>query len=178
MTDTKPSEDQAVTTDQQWFAAVDHAQPQGFHTVKVTSDDTGAMVVQVDMFRPVRVVDAAEAPLIRITARVARRLLHEVVADFGKHHSIGSEACAYIQWNCPLCMVGCALYAAGLTQDELHGMDRQFPTRIGEVALPARVRITGWARRVFAAAQDAQDKGLPWGTALENACAVRRAVAA
>lgn len=150
-----------------------------FHTVLTTGDEHGNVLTTVDM-QPAgsgtgsmsgTVFPAAEP--IRITVRVARRLLREVVADFGRHHSIGKNACAYMWQGCPTCMVGCALHQAGVSEDELAGMDRETPTVIGVVKTPARLQLTAAARVVFEAAQAKQDEGLSWGAALDAALAVR-----
>ncbi|ALG06816.1 hypothetical protein [Kibdelosporangium phytohabitans] len=116
---------------------------------------------------------------VQITAVRARNLLRIVVAAYGRGHSIGDNPCAYFWNGKPRCIVGVALHLAGVTEDELRAMDRQEPTEIGPglVVLPARVWMSDAARRVFAAAQDAQDHGsdragLSWGEALDAALAV------
>lgn len=143
----------------------------------VEHDEHGKAVITVPVDeRPVR----PAAPIRLISARVARRLLREVVAAYGKHHSIGKNPCAYIDHSgqIPLCLVGCALYLAGLSENDLFALDRADPTEIDLVRFPARVRITRAARRVLKAAQVAQDdtgqrSGLPWGAALDSALALR-----
>jgi hypothetical protein len=114
------------------------------------------------------------APAIRITARVARRLLREVVAEAGRGYCM-SYSCTYYDAVrlCPRCIVGQALFRAGLTDDELSRMDNRRPTVISSVQVPARLRMSAPARRVFEAAQVAQDKGCEWGAALDVALAVR-----
>ncbi|ONI73114.1 hypothetical protein ALI144C_45015 [Actinosynnema sp. ALI-1.44] len=115
---------------------------------------------------------------IRITARVARRMLDVVVQSYGRKHDVNDGACSYVWDGAPICMVGVALYLLGVTEHELAEMDRQDTPGIAVVVLPARVRMTQAARKVFAAAQHAQDfgmdrDGLSWGEALDLALAVR-----
>lgn len=114
------------------------------------------------------------APSIRITARVARRLLREVVAEAGRGHVI-QDGCTYVGVVSagPHCLVGRALHRAGVTENELYVMDHSSPTSIAGVEVPRRVRLTGPARRVLAQAQAWQDQGDSWGRALDAALAVR-----
>jgi hypothetical protein len=114
------------------------------------------------------------APSIPITARVARRLLREVVAEVGRDRVI-SDTCTYADLTSsrPRCLVGHALHRAGVDVDELSWMDCHTPTFIDVVRVPARVRLTWPARMVFRRAQVAQDRGRPWGVAVDEALLVR-----
>lgn len=114
------------------------------------------------------------APSIRITARVARRLLREVVAEAGWDHVV-RDGCTYMDvWRrCPNCIVGRVLHRAGVTEEELSEMDARTPTVIARVQLPARVWMSRPARRVLEIAQVVQDDEQPWGMALDTALLVR-----
>lgn len=114
------------------------------------------------------------ASTIRITARVARRLLREVVAEAGRDF-LAVDMCTYVHvsGDCPHCIVGRVLHRAGVTLDDLSYMDNVTPTNIERVVLPARVRVTRPARMVLARAQHVQDWGHPWGQALDEALSVR-----
>jgi hypothetical protein len=120
------------------------------------------------------------ASSIRITARVARRLLREVVAEAGRDH-LATDMCTYVHvtGERPHCIVGRVLYRAGVTLDELSAMDNVTPTNIDRVRMPSRVWLTWPARMVLCRAQHVQDWGHPWGKALDEALSVRpwRAVA-
>ena len=111
---------------------------------------------------------------IRITATKARRLLREVVAEAGRDY-LATDMCTYVHvtGERPHCIVGRALYRAGVTLDELSDMDDRTPTNIDRVRMPSRVRLTWPARMVLGKAQHAQDWGHPWGKALDEALSVR-----
>lgn len=110
---------------------------------------------------------------IWITARVARRLLREVVAEAGSDHSLDRQLNAYVVDRIPFCLIGRVLHRAGVTEDELRRLDVQDQSTIAEVRLPWRVTVTQAARRVLQAAQSEQDKGCTWGLALDVALDVR-----
>lgn len=133
-----------------------------FHSIRLSGGADGTIITVVD---PPQVE-------IRITARVARRLLRETVAEAGRGY-VSKDGCAYILGGCPHCIVGRALYKAGLTEDELDTLDHTSPSVISEVRLPARVWMSGAARRVLDEAQTCQDVGYRWGVALNAALAVR-----
>lgn len=134
----------------------------GFHSIRLSGAADGTVITVVD---PPQVE-------IRITARKARRLLRDVVADAGRgHHAV--ECGRYVRKDRLICLIAFVLHRAGMTVSEVAELDAWSPNEIERAQLPARVRMSRQARRVLYVAQDSQDWQNSWGEALDEALAVR-----
>ncbi len=93
------------------------------------------------------------------------------------------ERCDYVRNGAPSCIVGHALYHAGVPTELLMILDGD-PDRVGGISafnisddrrerhlgdIEFPVSITDGAAHVFSAAQQAQDEGISWGEALREA---------
>lgn len=120
-------------------------------------------------------------PTIELTADKARQYMREAVEDAGadyvyrQHHS----ECLYVVGGEPACLIGHVLIKAGVGVEE-------FPTREGDDPLGLlgfregqkgrareREQLSGIAAnesvaRALTAAQEMQDAGATWGSALEE----------
>jgi hypothetical protein len=111
---------------------------------------------------------------ITIDAVRAMSLLRLVVAEKGEDH-IAPVSCRYSTDDVqPSCIVAHALHRAGVTTEELAGLDEQTTNfggvpAIEEVRLPDRVHVTAGALAVLGVAQTDQDNGRMWGHALAEA---------
>lgn len=81
------------------------------------------------------------------------------------------DRCTYSADGEPSCMVGLALFKAGVTIAELEEIDNGDFGTIEFIELPARVSLTDEAVAVFSAAQGMQDMREPWGMAYDHAYA-------
>jgi hypothetical protein len=101
----------------------------------------------------------------------AKELLEEVVKgneDFIYAPPADENACVYQHEGKPSCVVGQALFKAGVTPEELERMDDQGIIKIA--TLPDRVTLTDEARDYFDIAQSIQDTSRDtWGYALQAA---------
>lgn len=85
--------------------------------------------------------------------------------------------CSYVDNGCPSCLVGRALFRAGVKLESLIALDRQLevfgePSSVGieEANLPEdEVSISPDALEIFAIVQEGQDLGETWGTVLDRA---------
>jgi hypothetical protein len=116
-----------------------------------------------------------------IYKKVEREHLKKMAEDLGGYEA--SPSCAYVEGGSPSCLVGVGLHKyAGFTIDQLSAMDNgdDYESEEGVTYLEGGgmnfnqvvnlyADITNDARMVLAAAQDAQDNGLPWGDALATA---------
>lgn len=118
---------------------------------------------------------------IELTPERALELMREVVAEYGEDYvyadTSGVQAdgnssafCVYAdaEEECPSCLVGHALFRAGVTIAELVELDESSDPSIKHAYSPA-FTLKGGSREVFAAAQEAQDNGAAWGVALAEA---------
>ena len=119
---------------------------------------------------------------IELTPRRALELMREVVAEYGADHvyvdpngrtadGLDGVTCVYVDWKAsrPSCLVGHALFRAGVTVEQLAELDyAEDGSDINGVYSDAFELVDG-AELVFSAAQMAQDKGQTWGTALARA---------
>lgn len=85
-----------------------------------------------------------------------------------------APSCRYEHGGCPSCLIGCALFDAGVPLEalrELDSMDPDVPgsSSIDGVKLPEGLSITPKALAMFKAAQATQDMGYAWGVALQEA---------
>lgn len=106
---------------------------------------------------------------IQIDGARAFHLLGEAMLERGADYIYPLAemgACVYTDDSQPSCMVGLALYRAGVTVPELEAMDIEGIGGIDLVTLPERVYLTPTARKVMNAAQQCQDTGETWLDAL------------
>lgn len=89
-----------------------------------------------------------------------------------------APSCRYEFEGCPSCLIGGALFDAGVPLEALAELDRVWVddedgqnggTGITEVNLPEGVTLTPQALKIFDAAQRVQDFGLTWSKALKHA---------
>lgn len=122
---------------------------------------------------------------IRINRARALELLEAVVAETGEDFTYGlpgdDKSCLYAYDGAPSCMVGRALYKAGVTVDQLSDLDSHDDTGIYELhaggyeedesylGQDANVVLTEGALDVFALAQLQQDFGHKYGEVIESA---------
>lgn len=108
---------------------------------------------------------------IKITGKQAIKLLDAVVEEQGGDTK---AMCAYTRRGKPVCLVGHALYKAGVLIEGLEGLDTLTDGSLVEIsdeqlADIAGVKLTKKARHVFEDAQATQDNNQPWGEAVEVA---------
>lgn len=80
--------------------------------------------------------------------------------------------CKYAEDGCPSCLIGRALFRAGVAIERLELLDQAYDgMSIGvvEADFDGEVELTEDAVAVFAAAQSVQDRGWSWGEALSRA---------
>jgi len=113
---------------------------------------------------------------IRWTYTDALRLLKKAVADKGedyKYESVGGHYhCQYFDQGQPSCIVGHALAADGVTEQDLREAD---PSRhlnlvdVGTLAKRGLLEMDDATQKLLGTVQDEQDCGTPWGEALRIA---------
>ncbi len=118
--------------------------------------------------------------LIEIDGPKALELLAEAVEAKGEDYVYPRgdfDGCSYVRDDQPSCLVGHALFRAGLGVDVLRALDvgdyGDSDSAIGEVCKVSAdlfgFAVTDAAERALRVAQASQDCGVPWGEALEAA---------
>jgi hypothetical protein len=111
----------------------------------------------------------------KITWKVAEHLLLQSVADRGADYLYPKDSdgsCNYVRDGAASCLVGQALYHAGLPIDRLAEFDEGGLTPANEFSkelLRDGYTLTQRAAKLFQLAQELQDDGVPWGEAVARA---------
>lgn len=112
-----------------------------------------------------------------ITLTQAMDTLREVVAEHGKDHvydrsaimfgPLAGETCLYVRNGKPDCIVGHVLHRLGVQLDTLHDSEGMGPRDLSLGDSPS-LELDDDAGLALTVAQNTQDNGETWGTALAN----------
>lgn len=115
---------------------------------------------------------------IEIDAAYAMELLDKAVNEKGWEHvdqNAGGKGCRNVEWNeegterRPSCIVGHALYYAGVTLEALASCDGAVQSTVAGLGQHMDIEVTTNAMVIFHTAQYAQDSGESWGRAITKA---------